>query len=93
MIESISKLLGIFQKVLDVEIDENVFRKGNLIENLNIDSLIALQLFAEIEKEFHILIEEEELAIKLIDSPSFFVDYYNKYQSNHKSGEAKKDDA
>ena len=93
MIESISKLLGIFQKVLDVEIDENVFRKGNLIENLNIDSLIALQLFAEIEKEFHILIEEEELAIKLIDSPSFFVDYYKKYQSNHKSGEAKKDDA
>jgi len=77
----VKKLLEIFQNILDVEISENEFLKGNLIENLSIDSLIALQLITEIEKNFHIIIEEDELAIKLIDSPSYFIDYYKKYQS------------
>ena len=40
-----------------------------------------LKYITEIEKKFHIIIEEDELAIKLIDSPSYFIDYYKKYQS------------
>lgn len=76
MTESVAeKLLDIYKKVLDIEIDENEFFKGNLMKNLNIDSLIALQLIVEIEKNFHIVIEDDELAIKLLDSPSFFIDY------------------
>lgn len=94
MFESVAgKLLDIFKKVLDVQVDENEFFKGNLIENLNIDSLIALQLIVEIEKTFHIVIEDDELAIKLIDSPSFFIDYCKQCQSNvNTSQEAREHD-
>ncbi|RKD30244.1 acyl carrier protein [Lacrimispora algidixylanolytica] len=94
MFESVaSKLLDIFKKVLDVQVDENGFFKGNLIENLNIDSLIALQLIVEIEKTFHIVIEDDELAIKLIDSPSFFIEYCKQYEFNvNTSQEAREHD-
>lgn len=67
------KLLDIYRTVLDIQITEDDFLKGDLIKQLNIDSLIALQLIAEIEKSFHFIIEEDELAITIIDSPvSFF---------------------
>ena len=91
MVESgVGKLLAVFKKVLDVQIDEFEFIKGNLIENLNIDSLIALQLIVEIEKTYHIVIEDDELAIKIIDSPAFFIDYCNEYQIANQ--EARKQD-
>lgn len=71
-----AKLLNIYKNVLDVEISESNFLKGNLIQKFNIDSLIALQLIADIEKDFNLIIEEDELAIKIVDSPFEFSNYY-----------------
>lgn len=74
------KLLDIYKDVLDIQINENDFFKGNLIKNFNIDSLIALQIIVEIEKNFNIVIEDDELAIKIIDSPFYFFNYYQRYK-------------
>ncbi len=74
------KLLNIYKNVLDIQINEKDFFKGSLIKSFNIDSLIALQLIAEIEKNFNFIIEDDELAIKIIDSPFYFFNYYQCYK-------------
>ena len=71
-----SKLLDIYNNVLDVQIEEKEFLKGNLINNLNLDSLVSLQLISEIERKFDVIIEEDDIAILIIDSPHYFTDYY-----------------
>lgn len=73
----INKLLKIYENVLDIQIDEKLFMRGNLIQRFSIDSLIALQMIAEIERKFNFVIEEDKLAIKLIDSPTFFAKYFH----------------
>ena len=72
----VSKLMDIYKSVLDVQIEEKEFIKGNLINNLNLDSLVSLQIISEIERKFGLIIEEDETAILLIDSPYYFIDYY-----------------
>lgn len=71
-----SKLLDIYNNVLDVQIEEKEFLKANLINNLNLDSLVSLQLISEIERKFDVIIEEDDIAILIIDSPHYFTDYY-----------------
>jgi len=79
MLESaLTKLKEIYENVLDNQIDTNEFLHGNLIEKLHIDSLIALQIIVEIEKRFDFIIEDDETAIKVVDSPSFFLDAFQK---------------
>lgn len=73
------KLLNIYKHILDIQINEHDFFNRNLIKNFNIDSLTALQLIVEIEKNFNIIIEDDELAIKIIDSPFAFFNYYQRY--------------
>ncbi len=73
-------LLNIYKNVLDIQINENDFFKGSLIQNFSIDSLIALQLIVEIEKNFNLIIEDDELAIKIIDSPFNFFKHYQRYK-------------
>lgn len=72
------KLKEIYESILESQIDEKEFLKGNLVEKFNIDSLIALQIIVEIEKCFCIIIEDDEEAIKIVDSPSFFLNTYQK---------------
>lgn len=74
----IIKLKEIYESILETPIDEKEFLKGNLIEKFNIDSLIALQIIVKIEKSFCIIIEDDEVAIKIVDSPFFFCEYISK---------------
>ena len=59
---------GIYRKVLDRDIDDAVFDPGDdLIHTLFIDSLLALQMLILMEQEFSIVIEDDALAIELLN--------------------------
>lgn len=76
--KELSKLKNIYEKIMDIVMDEKDFLEGNLIEKYKIDSLVALQIIVEIEKAFQYVIEEDDVAIKIVDSPSFFLRLYKK---------------
>lgn len=75
---TLTKLRLIYENIIETSIDEEEFSKGHLIKKFNIDSLIALQIIVEIEKSFDCIIEDDEIAIKIVDSPSFFLDFNKK---------------
>jgi len=83
--KELTKLKRIYEDIIESKIDENGFLDGNLIEKFNIDSLIALQIIVEIEKRFDIIIEDDEKAIKMVDSPSFFLNIHQKVDKNEQS--------
>lgn len=63
------KLRTIFRQVLNRDIPEADFQSGTgLIERLNIDSLMGLQIIVKVEQTFNLVIEDDDFAIKLLDS-------------------------
>lgn len=79
----IEKIRQIYSEVLETEIDINVFSEGtDLINKLHIDSLIALQIIVKIEKDFNVLIEDDNIAIELLDNIDKTVRYINIYQKS-----------
>ncbi|OWT47661.1 acyl carrier protein [Bacillus sp. K2I17] len=54
------KLIQMIAEVLEVEI-EDIKDDTDLVEELDADSMMALEILAGIEKEFQIKIPEEEL--------------------------------
>lgn len=69
-------LKDIYRKVLDRNIDDTIFEPGNhLIDSLLIDSLLALRMLILVEQEFSIVIEDDALAIELLDDINKACDY------------------
>ncbi|MBE1555095.1 acyl carrier protein [Sporosarcina limicola] len=57
---NIEKVRAIIAEVLEVEIDE-VKAETDLVEELDADSMMALEIMATIEKEFRVKIPENEI--------------------------------
>lgn len=71
-----NSLYDIYKTVLDTEINkEDMSLTEGLAEKLNIDSLMGLQIIVKMEQVFNILIDDDNQAIELIDSPSNSVDF------------------
>jgi acyl carrier protein len=63
------KLADIFRQVLGREIANEDFQNDSgLIAKLNIDSLMGLQIIVKIEQTFNLVIEDDDFAIKMLDS-------------------------
>jgi len=64
-----NKLLEIFNNVLEknIELSELEIDSG-ILEKFHIDSLIALQIIVRIEQDFGIVIEDDNVAIEILDS-------------------------
>ncbi|MCK1985456.1 MULTISPECIES: acyl carrier protein [Peribacillus] len=59
-IEKKEKLVEMIAEILEVEI-EDIKDDTDLVEELDADSMMALEILASVEKEFQIKIAEEEL--------------------------------
>ena len=82
--EIMDKLRRIYEEVLDIVIDSADFASGEgLIEKLYIDSLLALKMLIRIEQDFTVLIEEDSLALELLDSSGAACAYIMKAQYAH----------
>lgn len=80
--EYFEKMRLIFCDVLGREITNDEMGDGeNLVGKLSIDSLMGLQLIIKIEQEFEVIIEDDELAIALVDSGSKLQQYIEEYNS------------
>lgn len=75
---------NIYRKVLDKDINDTVFEPGdNLINTLFVDSLLALRMLIQIEQEFSIIIEDDALAIELLDNIDNACKYIMSEHSNN----------
>ncbi|MCV2524182.1 acyl carrier protein [Bacillus velezensis] len=59
-VEKKEKLVGMITEILEVE-PEEIKDDTDLVEELDADSMMALEILACVEKEFQIKIPEEEL--------------------------------
>lgn len=59
-VEKKEKLVGMIAEILEVE-PEEIKDDTDLVEELDADSMMALEILACVEKEFQIKISEEEL--------------------------------
>ena len=73
MENKITILKKIYENELGKKIEDSDFRRGGLIEKLKIDSLVALQIIVGIEKKFDYVIEDDDIAIKVVDTPLKFL--------------------
>ena len=68
--EIVGKLSKIFEEVLEQSVPKELFEEDeDLAELYHIDSLVALKIIVKIEQEFSVLIEDDEEAIRMIQSP------------------------
>jgi acyl carrier protein len=54
-----------------------------LLDQLHIDSLMALEIIVQIEQEFGVAIEDDDFAIEMLDSLSKAVDYIEQAKQQH----------
>lgn len=74
--EIIPKLKSIYEEVLGRTIEDAEIGDGEgITDKLFIDSLLGLQIIIKIEQNFHIVIEDDELAIRLVDSWGMLTEY------------------
>lgn len=70
------KLSKIFEEVLEQPVPKELIEADeNLIERYHIDSLLALKIIVRIEQEFFVLIEDDEEAIRMMQSPRTAIGY------------------
>lgn len=68
--EIVEKLSAILEEVIKHPVPKELLEQDeNLIERYHIDSLVALQVIIKIEQEFSVLIEDDEEAIRMLQSP------------------------
>lgn len=80
--EYLEKMRLIFCEVLGRKITNEDMGDGeSLVNKLSIDSLMGLQLIIKIEQEFEVIIEDDELAIALVDSGSKLKQYIEEYNA------------
>lgn len=73
MDDTLTKLLAIYENIMEATIDKSDFAQGGLIDKLYIDSLIALQIIVQIEKCFDYIFENDDEAIEVVNSPALFL--------------------
>lgn len=73
-------LKNIFEEELSTSVTMDDLQKNNLLEQLKIDSLEALNLIISIEKTFSIEIEDDDLALKMINCPDVLFNFINSRQ-------------
>jgi len=74
------KLHHIIAQALDTELTEKDIPTGpGLLEQLHIDSLIALQIIVQIEQQFNVTIDDDELALEMLDSLDKAVTYIEQF--------------
>jgi len=72
----IEKLIEIYSSVLKRDVSKEVFTEGrSIVDELFIDSLTGLQIIVKIEQVFQVIIEDDDEAIKMIDSITESVDF------------------
>ncbi len=77
------KLKQVFEEIMDRKITDEMISDGEeLITKLSIDSLMGLQIIIKIEQVFDIIIEDDDLAITLVNSSSQLLQYIENYHSN-----------
>lgn len=80
--EYLEKMRLIFGEIIGREITGHEMGDGeNLVEKLSIDSLMGLQIIIKIEQEFAVIIEDDEVAIALVDSGSKLQQYIEEYNT------------
>ncbi|PJI06511.1 MULTISPECIES: acyl carrier protein [Clostridium] len=71
------QIINIYKEVTEKDIEEEKIQDG-LLEQLHIDSLIALQIIVKMEQDFKIVIEDDDVAIKMLDSIENATDFIMK---------------
>lgn len=73
----VQQLRELYEQALHHPVQIEDLQGENVIERQKIDSLIALQLIIAIEKAFSVVIDDDELAIQMIDNPSRLYEFVN----------------
>lgn len=76
-----SKILDIIIKTMNLDIDKSTVAGNDLIAELGINSVDALEIFVWIENEFDIQIDDDDLNSELIGSLDSIADYVAKKQT------------
>ncbi|HHV28121.1 acyl carrier protein [Acetivibrio mesophilus] len=78
------KLHEIFSSVLERDIDFGELDvESGILEKFHIDSLIALQIIVRIEQDFGIVIEDDNVAVEILDSFNKAVEFISENQQVH----------
>ncbi len=78
------ELRKIFTEVLKREVTEEQLAAGSgLTDRLHIDSLMGLQIIVKIEQRFNVIIEDDNLAIKMLDSIERAMEFIQKYDEEN----------
>lgn len=64
-----------------LEIDTPIRDDARLVEDLNIDSVIILQLIAEIEVEFGLSFDDDDLLVEKFEIVESLADYIHEMQN------------
>ena len=73
--EKIEKILS---DTMKIKVNEPTYDENDLINSIGINSIDALEIFINVENEFDIQIEDEDLSAQLIASIDNIIDYVSK---------------
>ena len=78
-----SELRTLFVSALRLELASADIGESNLIAALGIDSLAAMEILTQVENHFHILIEDADVSLALVDSLDTLSTYIVQKQAHH----------
>jgi acyl carrier protein len=64
-------------------VGEDIPRGPGLLDQLHIDSLIALQIIVQIEQQFNVTIDDDEFALEMLDSLDEAIAYVEQASDRH----------
>ncbi len=74
------RLRDIIAQILGTEVPLEHIRRGpGLLEQLHIDSLVALRIIVRIEQDFNVTIDDDEFALEMLDSLDKVAEYIAKF--------------
>jgi acyl carrier protein len=71
-------LREILVKTLRLSIDPTQVGESNLVAQLGIDSIGLMEIITQVEHRFHIMVEEEDISLTLVNSLDTFSVYVKK---------------
>jgi acyl carrier protein len=77
-----SSLRDLFVDTLRLPISPAEMAETNLIADLGIDSIGAMELLTRVENHFHILIDDADVPLSLVDSLDTLADYIARKKSD-----------
>jgi len=77
--EIFEKLKEIIKATYKEEINlDNITENSDLVEEIGVNSIVGIEIFVRVEKEFDIEIDDEDLSIETIRTLSIMADYIEK---------------